>query len=81
LFTSGIGGWLPGPGTAGVVLSPGRTGAGLIASGCFDVGVGGEVGDLSRLHAVSDNAESAMQVQRMKCFMICLGAEQPIGEF
>jgi len=55
-----------GPGTAGVVLSPGRTGAGVIVSG-FVVGVGGVA--LSRLQADNDNAVKAMQVQMARRFM------------
>lgn len=60
LFGSGIGCAGFGPGTAGVVESPGRTGAGLIVSGWVALGVG--TADLSRLHAVNDNADKATQV-------------------
>jgi hypothetical protein len=64
---SGIGvGVVLGPGTAGDVLSPGRTGAGVIVSG-FVVGVGGVA--LSRLQADNDNAVKAMQVQIAMRFM------------
>jgi hypothetical protein len=64
LLTSGVGvGVVLGPGTTGVVVSFGRTGAGVIVSG-FDVGVGGA--DLSRLQADSDKAVSTIQVHRAK---------------
>ena len=64
---SGIGvGVVLGPGTAGDVLSAGRTGAGVIVSG-FVVGVGGVA--LSRLQADNDNAVKAMQVQIAMRFM------------
>jgi len=52
-----------GPGTAGVVLSPGRTGAGVIVSG-FVVGVGGVA--LSRLQADNDKAAKTKHVYSAK---------------
>lgn len=64
MLTSGVGvGVVLGPGTAGDVVSFGRTGAGVIVSG-FDVGVG--VDDLSRLQADSESAVSNIQLHRAR---------------
>ena len=57
-----------GPGTAGVVESPGRTGAGVIMSGWVVFGVG--TPGWSRLHAVNDNPATAMQVYTVKRFIV-----------
>ena len=63
---SGIGCDEPGPGTAGVVGSPGRIGAGVIVSGLV-VGVGGA--DLSRSQADNDSEARTMQVQSVNRVM------------
>jgi hypothetical protein len=64
-----------GPGTAGVVESPGRTGAGVMVSG-FVAGLGAP--GWSRLHAESDSTEMAAKIIKLKCFMryssVCCGA-------
>jgi hypothetical protein len=75
---SGVGvGVVLGPGTAGDVLSPGRTGAGVIVSG-FVVGVGGAL--LSRLQPDNDNAVKAMQVQMARRFMAAPGIHPMVVE-
>ena len=66
LPASGIGCAGFGPGTAGVVESPGRTGAGVMVSGLV-VGVGGA--DLSRLQADNDNEARTMQAQSVRRVM------------
>jgi hypothetical protein len=63
LLASGV---VLGPGTAGVVGSFGRTGAGVIVSG-LALGVGGA--DLSRSQADKDKAVTTIQVHRARRVM------------
>jgi hypothetical protein len=72
-----VSGVVLGPGTAGDVLSPGRTGAGVIVSGLV-VGVGGAL--LSRLQPDNDNAVKAMQVQMARRFMAAPGIHPMVVE-